>query len=521
MINEKEIANSYNSFSTINLNLNKPLISPKSKYNFSNTSSNLLMQKNENKLSNPKILNLFVNCLKSLHKQQENKKKNYKKLMNLFSVRVQKYDDSSSHNKTDEKFKVRKGDLGNKLNKKKKNYTTAKSLNNKNKKKVYDSSNMEIEEINTLGTFGTMGKMNNLNMNMNMNVNMYQNYNTLVNHQVEIESMNEDDNQDFGLEYNSDSSIFTHNKEIIYTEDEEENPLLKRRVTKSMNKNRNILSERAKFIKHKFNKQVDFAKSKKFCREDRSNDQNLREQKDLKDSYPSKDSKESKDLKENFFSKNKIENENTNSLKTNPNLIRINPKSNISYNINIDTSVYNSYKSANSNDKKFSENIVNYYLINSIEEDKDLIFYNQDENYQNYKNINNYSNYNSLKYDENIQCYYSLDHTSRIIYIKPSPQLLSHFNSIINSKMISNKATHNISNEESVKSSQTPRGKENQMNNLENNVSLNILNFNHNIIIEKLKNLELMRKDKDVDVAVSKTIISSDGEYENDSENNS
>jgi len=65
---------------------------------------------NENKLSHPKTLNTFISCLKSLHKQQENKKKNYKKLMNLFSVKVQKYDDSSSHNKTDEKFKVRKSD---------------------------------------------------------------------------------------------------------------------------------------------------------------------------------------------------------------------------------------------------------------------------------------------------------------------------------------------------------------------------------------------------------------------------
>lgn len=37
------------------------------------------------KLTNPKIMNLYINSLKSLYKQQENKKKNYKKLTNLFS----------------------------------------------------------------------------------------------------------------------------------------------------------------------------------------------------------------------------------------------------------------------------------------------------------------------------------------------------------------------------------------------------------------------------------------------------
>ena len=41
-----------------------------------------------------------------------------------------------------------------------------------------------------------------------------------------------------------------------------------------------------------------------------------------------------------------------------------------------------------------SEEFVNYYLIKSIEDDKDLIFYNNDEDG------------NQIKYDENYKCYY-------------------------------------------------------------------------------------------------------------------
>jgi len=52
-------------------------------------------------LSNTKVLNIFLASLKSTQKAQGLKKKNNKKLMNLFSVKVQQYEDSSSHYKTD------------------------------------------------------------------------------------------------------------------------------------------------------------------------------------------------------------------------------------------------------------------------------------------------------------------------------------------------------------------------------------------------------------------------------------
>ncbi len=149
------------------------------------------------------------------------------------------------------------------------------------------------------------------------------------------------------------------------------------------------------------------------------------------------------------------------------------------YNINFDASLYNSYKSVNSSERKtnkISEDIVNYYLINSVEDDKDLIFYSRDEA-------------NELKLDDNYKCYYSLDHRSRIIYIKPSPKLLS----ILNSKIISRKTTHNISQEASVKN-RTPKKDDLEVN------EMNILNIDHNVIIEKLKNIELMRNSRDVEI---------------------
>jgi hypothetical protein len=234
-----------------------------------------------------------------------------------------------------------------------------------------------------------------------------------------------------------------------------------------MNKNRNILSERSKFIKHKFNKQMDFAKSKKFIKED---------------------------------AKNTIEVENLNSNIINYNYGNICLNNN--FNINIDTSMYNSYRSVNSSErknKKFTDEIVNYYLINRIEDNKDLIFYNGEDT-------------NSFKYDDNYKCYYSLDNKSRIIYIKPSPKLLSSISSILNSKIISKRATKNISNEESGKFSQTPKGND-------NNLDLHSMNVDHNSIVEKLKNLELMRNDKELDIIYNKSInSSSEDEGESDSD---
>lgn len=60
------------------------------------------------KLTEPQILNVFLSSLKSLYKQQESKKKNYKKLINSFSIRVQKYEDSSSNADTRGEFKLKK-----------------------------------------------------------------------------------------------------------------------------------------------------------------------------------------------------------------------------------------------------------------------------------------------------------------------------------------------------------------------------------------------------------------------------
>jgi len=51
-----------------------------------------------------------------------------------------------------------------------------------------------------------------------------------------------------------------------------------------------------------------------------------------------------------------------------------------------------------------------------------------------------------MQYDENYKCYYSLDHKSKIIYIKPSPKLLSTMTSYFNSKLVLRKAFNNISN---------------------------------------------------------------------------
>lgn len=411
---------------------------------------------NENKLSNPKVLNTFISCLKSLHKQQENKKKNYKKLMNLFSVRVQKYDDSSSHNKTDEHFKARKGELVNKMNKKKKSYTCnpgntnaqynhgnpinnpIKDLNSAQKKNYYSSNNFEMED-----------NLETMNNHLQINAN---------NEEEQTESL---EDRDYELECNSDSSIYTYSKDKnIYSDEEEDegyfsNP--KRKKTFSMNKC--MMNERAKFFKHKFNKQMDQAKSKKFIKED-----NIRQN--------------------NLPSYNSYRHTPTNkaNLSSNMNTLCINTN----FNINFDTSMYNSYKSVNSTERKntkLSEEFVNYYLINSVEDHKDLIFYNGEE---------------GMKYDENYKCYYSLDHKSRIIYIKPSPKLLSSLSSIFNSKLISKKTTKNISNEESG-ISQTPQ----KETNLDNDV--NMLNFDHNKIIEKLKNLELMRKDTDSNFVKNKS----------------
>ena len=309
-------------------------------------------------LTNPKIMNLFISSLKYQQKQQENKKKNYKKLTNLFSVRVQKYDDSSSH-KTDDKLKIRKCDLANRMYKQRHNKRTHK----------------RIEEY-----------------------------------------------EDKNNEYNSESSIYYKDK---FYKDSVKLKSNQTRKTFSLTNKHFVKNERSKFLKHKFNKQVDLAKSKKYIKE--------------------------------FTNK--------------------------------DTSVYNSYKSINSTEKKNStknSTIINYYLIKNLDQNEDLILYNDEDKF---------------KYDENYKCYYSLDHKSRIIYIKTSPKLLSSLSSLLSSSIVSKKTTKNISNEQS-KFTQTPK-KENE----------NIIAFDHESIIEKLKNIELLRKEGE------NTIISLSDD-ENYSDNN-
>jgi hypothetical protein len=305
---------------------------------------------NNEKLTNPKVMNLFLNSLKSLHKQQENKKKNYKKLMNLFSVRVQRYDDSSSH-KTDDKLKNRKCDFANRMNKKRKNRML--------------KDNTPIKKI-------------------------------LI---EESESFSKE------CEYNSESDIY---KKDTFEDDDKHSDskyskLTETRKTYSLSK-LHFKNERSKLLRHKFNKQIDIARAKKFP----------------------------KDL--------------------------------------IDSSVYNSYKSVGSTERKTPKNtdgVFNYYLIKSIEND-DIIFSKEDIDVQ---------------YDENYKCYYSLDHKSRMIYIKTSPKLLSSLSSIFNSRIMSRKTTKNISQNQS-KFTQTPK-KANE----------NIITFDHETIIEKLKNIETLRND--------------------------
>jgi len=141
-------------------------------------------------------------------------------------------------------------------------------------------------------------------------------------------------------------------------------------------------------------------------------------------------------------------------------------------------SLDSSYKSLNSLDNKKTptnknKNLINYYFIKNLDENKELILYNNKDDSEDQSNI---------KFDDNYKCYYSLDHKSKIIYIKPSPTLLSSISSLLNSKIASKKATKNISMDQS-KISYTPQEKTND------------LAFDHNSIIQKLKNIELSRKE--------------------------
>jgi hypothetical protein len=310
--------------------------------------------------------------------------------MNLFSVKVTKYDDSSSHYRTDDKNSIR----GNK----------------------YDISQRVVKK-----------KTKNIKKKMSK----------LKEFSPKVKILDENSNDEY--EYNSDSSIFTqeNNFQLKYKEKIERNVI-------SLTKNQFPKSERSKLIKNKFNRQMDQAKLKKFIKEDIMN----------------------QNLGKNYF--------NVECLKY------------------LD-SLEGSYKSLNSIDNKKSsstnknKNLINYYFIKNLNENKELILYNKDD-----------SDDQKIKFDDNYKCYYSLDHKSKIIYIKPSPKLLSSISSILNSKLASSKATKNISMNQS-KISYTPKEKTND------------LAFDHNSIIQKLKNIEISRNEFEAEPNI---VYSSEDEYD-------
>lgn len=125
-----------------------------------------------------------------------------------------------------------------------------------------------------------------------------------------------------------------------------------------------------------------------------------------------------------------------------------------------------------------------------MNENKDLIQYNNDD-----------SDNREMQYDENSKCYYSLDHKSKIIYIKPSPKLLSSMTSYFNSKIASRKATNNISNSQSNREHTPQANKE-------------TISFDHNSFLEKLKNLEIKQKEKEFKSHLTPLTSSEDGEYD-------
>jgi len=410
---------------------------------------------NDYKLSNPKILNLFISCLKSTHLKQEIKKKKDKRLMNLFSVRVNKYDDSSSHYKTDDKFKKRKADVAKNLNKKKRTYINKvkrvnyEKLTTKNSTKKFYSSAGVVEDSEK--KFKIDRNLNNLN---NLN----------------FKKTNCEENE-YDYENNSDSSIYTKEK-FLHSNEEEYNfqQHHDRKPLSVVSKRKNIINEKFKYLKSKFHKQIDKTKARK-------NSDHLEKNEIINQNSKIKKNHENKFMKKNL------------------NLIDIDTNLNSPFVkcIPYDNSLYNSYKSANSNERKTpSEHFLNYYLIKQIEDDKELIFYDGED-------------HNRFQYDDNYKCHYSLDHKSRIIYIKPSPKLLSSISSILNSKICSRNTTKNLSGDRSHISNGTPK-KEGQ-------------DFDHNKIVEKLKNLELVRGQKEMENISRKIIYSSEGENESDRDN--
>lgn len=105
----------------------------------------------KHKLTEPKILNLFISSLKELYRQQEIKKKNYKKLINSFSVRTQNFEDNHNNNQQQLDYKLTKNDfiiLSAHYRKKKSN----ECLSHNSDSSIYNSNNnnekVEAKRIN-------------------------------------------------------------------------------------------------------------------------------------------------------------------------------------------------------------------------------------------------------------------------------------------------------------------------------------------------------------------------------------
>lgn len=107
-------------------------------------------EKKMHKLTEPKVLEIFIASLKALHKQQESKRKNYKKLINSFSVRVQKYEDSSSNADTANEFKKKKTEmlLLSCYSRKKKNSIGTNEYSHNSDSSIYNKESNTIETNN-------------------------------------------------------------------------------------------------------------------------------------------------------------------------------------------------------------------------------------------------------------------------------------------------------------------------------------------------------------------------------------
>lgn len=332
------------------------------------------------KLTNPKIMNILLESLTNLHRQQESKKKQSKKIMNLFSIKVQKYEDSSSYYRTDDNL-------------------------NKSKSRKFPLTTFRFKQKN---------KKNIWNKHKSRKINK-KDYNSNTNYDSQIDILSERfKNVDVKHDYNSDSSIYlTENKEKLLIYDEINN-----RFTKSLNNKCNKkVDNKTKLIKFKFN---DKTKTKKFIDEDNIKHTNIYQL-------------SGNELRESF----------------------------------IDQSLYNSYKSINSSDKKKSKEFMTNFYKN-INEDKDMIlYYNENDD-----NVN----------DNQYHSYYSLDNKSKIIYIKPSPKFFSRMPSLLESNIVSRKAPSNLSGE---KSNITPK----------DDIKTT---FDHKSIVEKLKYLEISMNDREM-----------------------